>query len=387
VLQASIAKALDGFRVLDFTQMMAGPYCTRWLADLGAEVIKIESPEGDTMRRGFPQRNGASTYYGSLNSGKLSVVLDLKQPLSIQAVRELVKSCDVVVENFRPGVMTRLGIGYEALSKINPKLVFCSISGYGQTGPSASRPAFAPMMHAASGYELAHMSFQDGVDQPANCGLYVADVAAASYATIAIQAALLQRSRTGQGQHLDVTLMESILCVMVYEMQEVQFPTGQRKPTYEPLKAADGFVIVVANTNRNFENLCEAIGRQDWLTDPRMNTSPQRKAHWAEYNSALRDWARSRTASQCEQILTAAGVPCSAYRTVKDVMDDPHFAQRHTFTSVRDRAGAFLVQNLPFKMSGANCEPGARVSDLGEDTRSVLSRLTNLDAQTIAQIG
>jgi CoA:oxalate CoA-transferase len=277
-------KALDGYRVLDFSQMMAGPCCTRWLADLGAEVIKVEAPGGDTMRKGFPQRDGSSSYYGSLNNGKLSVVLDLKQPAAIQAVLKLVAECDVVVENFRPGTLDRLGIGYAVLSAINPRIVMCSISGYGQEGPSASRPAFAPMVHAASGYELAHMSFQPGAHQPANCGLYVADVAAASFGVMAIQAALLQRERTGKGQHVDVTLMESILSMMVYEMQEAQFP-GAPKPTYEPLAAKDGFVIVVSATDKTFENLCTAIGRENWLTDPTMASSATRRANWAAYNA------------------------------------------------------------------------------------------------------
>src|ERR1700760_4067289 len=163
-------RALEGFRVLDFTQMMAGPYCTRWLADLGAEVIKVEPPEGDTMRKSQPMREGRSSYYGHLNAGKRSIVLDLKVPESIQAVLAIVAECDVVVENFRPGVMDRLGLGYDALAAAHPALVYCSISGYGREGPSASRPAFAPMVHAASGYDLAHWSFQDGADQPPNCG-------------------------------------------------------------------------------------------------------------------------------------------------------------------------------------------------------------------------
>ena len=285
----SPAKPLAGIKVVDFTSMIAGPYCTRWLSDLGAEVIKVEAPDGDTMRKSQPMREGCSSYYGHLNAGKRSIVLDLKLPASMDAVLRIVEKCDVVVENFRPGVMDRLGLGFDALAAVNPGLVFCSISGYGHEGPSESRPAFAPMVHAASGYDLAHWSFQDGVDQPPNCGLHVADVLAACFAAMAIQAALLQRSRTGRGQHLDVTLMESILSVMVYETQEAQFPMPGRKPTYEPLRTTDGFVIIVANTDRNFETLCTATGHPEWRHDPRIATTAARRANWGTFNALLRD--------------------------------------------------------------------------------------------------
>ena len=152
--------ALERLRVLDFTTTIAGPHCTRLLADLGAEVIKIEAPEGDMMRTRPPLRNGASTSFGQLNAGKKSIVLDLKTPPAVEAVRRLVATADVVVENFRPGVMRRFGLDYEALAPIKPELIYCAISGYGQTGPSSQLPAYAPVIHAASGYDLAHMAYQ-----------------------------------------------------------------------------------------------------------------------------------------------------------------------------------------------------------------------------------
>src|SRR5690348_4519640 len=166
--------ALDRVRVLDFTTTIAGPHCTRLLADLGAEVVKIEAPEGDMMRTRLPLRNGASTSFGQLNTGKKSLVLDLKQPEAVQIVHRLAATADVVVENFRPGVMQRFGLGYEALRGVKPDLIYCAISGYGQTGPSAGLPAYAPVIHAASGYDRAQMAYQGEERRPDYCGIYIA---------------------------------------------------------------------------------------------------------------------------------------------------------------------------------------------------------------------
>ena len=200
---------LSGIRVLDFTIMMAGPYATRYLADMGADVIKIEAPEGDYIRQREPLRDGCSAYFGHLNAGKRSVCLDLKDPASVAAVKKMVESADVVVENFRPGAMARLGLGYEALSAINPRLVYCSVSGFGQTGPDAERPAYAQIVMAASGYEVAFAGYQDHGDRPANTAIFIADVLGALFAYSGILAALNHRHATGRGQHVDTTLMEN----------------------------------------------------------------------------------------------------------------------------------------------------------------------------------
>src|SRR6476620_11357304 len=185
--------SFSGLRVLDFSTTIAGPHCTRMLADMGAEVIKIESEEGETMRTRPPVRNNSSTVFGQLNVGKNSLVLDLKSPMGLEAVRRLVATADVLVENFRPGVMRRLKLDHASLHEVNPKLIYCSISGYGQTGPSAELPAYAPVIHAASGYEMAHLAYQPGRSRPDYCGIYHADVLTGVYAFGAISAALYQR--------------------------------------------------------------------------------------------------------------------------------------------------------------------------------------------------
>src|SRR6202789_939460 len=198
------AKSFQGLRVLDFSTTIAGPHCTRMLADMGAEVVKIEPAEGETMRTRPPLRSNFSSVFGQLNVGKKSLVLDLKSPQAVEVIRRLVKSADILVENFRPGVMRRLKLDYQSLQQLNPRLVYCSISGYGQTGPSAELPAYAPVIHAASGYDRAHLAYQPGRNRPDYCGIYHADVLTGVYAFGAISAALYQRQLSGRGQHIDV---------------------------------------------------------------------------------------------------------------------------------------------------------------------------------------
>src|SRR5438128_8066968 len=203
-----MTSTFERLRVVDSTTTIAGPHCTRLLADLGAEVIKLEAPEGDMMRSRPPLRNGASTSFGQLNTGKKSVILDLKRPESVEIVRRLVATADVVVENFRPGVMQRFGLDYPALQAVKPDLVYCAISGYGQSGPSAGLPAYAPVIHAASGFDLAHLAYQGVERRPDYCGIYISDVLAGTYAFGAIMTALYQRQATGAGQLIDVSMLE-----------------------------------------------------------------------------------------------------------------------------------------------------------------------------------
>jgi CoA:oxalate CoA-transferase len=208
--------ALSGLRVVDFTIVMSGPMCTRMLADAGADVVKIEPPDGDVVRQRPPLRGGISTYYASMNCGKRSVVLDLQTEAGRGLARDLALKADVVVENFRPGVMKRLGLDHETLARDHPRLVYASISGFGQSGPRAQTPAYAPVIHAASGYELAHSEYQRGTDRPANNGIFLADVLGASHAFGAIQMALYERERSGLGQYIDVSLMDSVLGMLIY---------------------------------------------------------------------------------------------------------------------------------------------------------------------------
>src|ERR1044071_143041 len=211
---SDLPRPLTGVRVLDFSTTIAGPHCGRLLADMGADVIKVESPEGDLMRSRPVQRQGQGTMFGQLNAGKRSIVLDLKKPAAIAAVKKLVAKVDIVLENYRPGVMKRLGLDYPELAKINPRLVYGAISGYGQTGPAAGRPAYAPVIHASTGYDMAHLFYQQGRQRPDNCGIFVADYASGAYALGGILAALHQRHVTGKGQMVDVSLFEGLVRIL-----------------------------------------------------------------------------------------------------------------------------------------------------------------------------
>jgi Predicted acyl-CoA transferases/carnitine dehydratase len=362
-------------RVLDFGQVMAGPLAGRLMADVGAEVIKIEAPEGDSMRSRPPLRDGHSAYFGTLNAGKRSVVLDLKTEEGRREAFALARSADVVMENFRPGVMARLGLGYEALSAVNPRLIYCAISGFGQQGEGAKRPAYAPMIHAASGLDLALMDFAPGAERPAPTGMFYADVLAAVYAWGAIQTALFERERTGKGQIVDVALMDSLISMMIYECQEAQFPQPRKRHVYVPVRTADGFVIVVPLSGKNFAAMLEVLGNPDWGTDPRFATPAGREANWAEIMRLTEGWTAARSSAECEALFMAAGVPCSRYRTIAEALADPVSVERGVMGRVEDGAGEFQVPNPPFRMSGTDARVRPVIPALGEGTEEILGPL------------
>jgi CoA:oxalate CoA-transferase len=368
--------ALDGLRVLDFTTTIAGPHCGRLLADLGAEVIKIEAPEGDMMRTRPPLRNGASTSFGQLNAGKKSLVLDLKSPRGVEAARRLVATADVVVENFRPGVMRRFGLDYDALQEIRPELIYCAISGYGQTGPSAELPAYAPVIHAASGYDLAHMAYQGEERRPDYCGIFIADVLTGTYAFGSIMTALYQRQLTGQGQMIDVSMLESMLSLTLSEIQAAQFavaPPG--RPIFGPIATKDGYVNLAIASERTFQALAVASGHPHWVTDRRFAKYPDRRANWGELIEELERWSQQRNSEEVQAIFDRHGVPSSPYRTVKAAMADPQIAHRRAFAEVRDAGGSFLALNPPFRMSATTAAATPCAAALGEHTEELLAEV------------
>ena len=382
-----MTRALSGLSVLDFTTTIAGPHCTRLLADLGAEVVKIEPPEGDMMRSRMPLRNGASTSFGQLNCGKKSVVLDLKQTRAVEAVHRLAERADVVVENFRPGVMQRLGLDYASLGETNRSLVYCAISGYGQTGPSANLPAYAPVIHAASGYDLAHLSYQPDRSRPDNCGVYIADVLSGTYAFGAILAALNQRQSTGLGQLVDVSMLEGMLTLTLPEMQLAQFnvPPPSRH-LFGPIATSEGFISLAIASERTFQGLAAAADRLEWVSDPRFAIYADRRANWDKLMDELETWSKKLSSADCLKALDAHGVPAAAYRTVREAMNDPQLAHRSAFSEVRDGGGAFRVLNPPFRMSRSAVCAGTHAPALGEHTRSVLRTAGFSDAEIDALI-
>jgi CoA:oxalate CoA-transferase len=365
-------KSFQGLRVLDFSTTIAGPHCTRMLADMGAEVIKIEPAEGETMRTRPPLRNNFSTVFGQLNVGKKSLVLDLKSPQAVEVVRRLVARADILVENFRPGVMRRLKLDYGSLQQLNPGLIYCSISGYGQSGPSAELAAYAPVIHAASGYDMAHLSYQPGRSRPDYCGIYHADVLTGVYAFGAISAALYQRRSIQTGQHIDVSMLESMLSLTLNEVQWSQFNTSPSRPMFGPVETADGYVMVAIASEKTFQSLVTAAGRPEWISDPRFAKYADRRHHWKDLMDGVEIWSRILTTEQCLAALNQGGVPSSAYRTVAQALSDPQLAHRGALAEVEDGGGTFKVMNLPFRMSQSDVAAGKRAATLGEHTIAVL---------------
>jgi crotonobetainyl-CoA:carnitine CoA-transferase CaiB-like acyl-CoA transferase len=368
--------ALDGVRVLDFTTTIAGPHCTRLMADLGAEVIKIEPPEGDMMRTRPPLRGGASTSFGQLNAGKKSVVLDLKSPRAVAAARRLVATADAVVENFRPGVMRRFGLDYMALKEVKPDLVYCAISGYGQSGPSAELPAYAPTIHAASGYDLAQIAYQLETRRPDYCGIYIADVLSGTYAFGAIVTALFERRITGEGQMIDVSMLESMLSLTLSEIQTAQFPVKPPgRPIFGPVATKDGYIMPAVASERSFRNLAMASGNPQWINDPRFARYEDRRDHWGELIDELETWSKTLTTAEVQKVFDRHGVPSSPYRTVREAMADPQIAHRHAFAEIADKGGTFLALNPPFRMSQATAAVRPWVAALGEHTEEILAEI------------
>ena len=365
--------AFAGLKVLDFTTTIAGPHCARMLADLGADVIKVESPEGDMMRTRPPLRDGASTSFGQLNAGKRSVVLDLKERDAREAALRLIADADILVENFRPGVMKRLGLDWEVVSKANPRLIYCAISGYGQTGPSADLPAYAPVIHAASGYDMAHLNYQQGRARPDNCGVYIADVLTGTYAFGAIATALHQRNATGKGQMIDVSMLESMLTLTLTEMQSAQFnlPPPPR-PMFTPVATKDGFIMIAVASERTFQGFAAAAGRKEWITDPRFAKYADRRSNWGTLMDEFEAWSKTLPSAEVLAILDANNVPASPYRHVKDVMEDPQLAHRDAFVPVDDAGGTFKALRPPFRMSASPVPQRTFASALGQHNAAIL---------------
>lgn len=370
-----MTRPLDGLRILDFSTTIAGPHCSRLLADMGAEVVKVESTEGDLMRSRPVQRDGFSTMFGQLNAGKKSIVLDLKKPEAVAAIKKLAATVDILVENYRPGVMKRLGLDYVELSKVNPRLIYCAISGYGQTGPGAGRPAYAPVIHASTGYDMAHLFYQQGRQRPDNCGIFVADYASGAYAMGAILAAVHQRHATGKGQMVDVSMFETLVGMLLGEVNRAQFDFEMpSRPMYGPIEASDGYVMLATASEKTFQDMATAAGRRDWLTDPRFEKYQDRRMNWGLLVDELEEWSKKMSVKDVVAALEKQGVPCSPYVTVTEALQDPQVEHRGSLCTIEDGGGTYKSPAPPFRFSGSPLQSGPKVAALGEDTRTVLAQ-------------
>ncbi len=372
---------LDGVVVLDFTCVISGPYCTRMMADLGADVLKVEPPHGEFLRAVPPHRDGASKLFSHLNAGKRCISLDLKDRSAIEVVKRLASSADVVIENFSPGVMERLGIDYAVLRELNERLVMCSISGFGQTGPDAQRPAFAPVVQAWSGYDAVTLNYQPGIEKPLNMGLPVADNIAALQAFGAINSALYYREKTGVGQYIDIAMFDALLGTMQKDFQLALDPQGHDR-LYGPLDTSDGYIFLMVVSPRHFEDLADLMGQPELKTDTRFSTTVSRLHNYAELQALIAAWVCTKTTSDVLNQLSARKIPVSNYREIAETLDDPQLQHRNMITEVKDEGGSLKVPNTPFLFSHTHAAIRPQVARIGEHNQAVFRDELGLDPQT-----
>ncbi len=375
---------LAGLVVLDFTRVLAGPYCTRLLADLGARVLKVERPGGgDEMRPAAlqvdPERTDQSTYFIRVNAGKESLALELGHPEVKPLVLDLARAADVVVENFLPGVVERLGCDYPTLSAIRSDLVYCSISGYGQTGPWRLQPAFAHVVNAASGM----MALERVAGEPPRAAnIQAADVLAATHAFGAITAALWRRARTGRGSYIDVSMLESLVAADDLSYAAVLnggVPAGSPRPGMAVYSVGGRYLALqIVGAAALWDRMAAAMGRSDLSADPRFATPVARRENWPALREIIGEWiGRFASVDDALAALTAARVPCAPVLDPHEVIAHPHLAERGFFPRVaHPGAGQVRVTAAPFQLEGRPVGPaGPAPYRVGEHTRAVLQGL------------
>ena len=362
--------------VIDLSRVFAGPYCTMILGDLGATVIKIEQPgKGDDTRQfGPPYIAGESAYYLGLNRNKRSVTLDFNMPEDKQRLLELLKTATVVVENFRPGTLKRHGLDYETLHTLNPGLVYCSISGYGQTGPYTSRPGYDFVAQAESGL----MSVTGEVDgEPQRVGSPVADLSAGLFACMSILAALRVRDHTGQGQHIDISLFEAAVALLgnvsanyLISGEEAQ-RYGNGHPNivpYQAFRTRNGYIVVACGNDRLYQAFCHLLGRDDLATDPRFASNPQRVRNRRELVPILQELVLQRDSEDWLTELRAIGIPCGPINTISQVFNDPQLQARgFIWECEHPTAGTIRLSGSPIRLSETPARLYKAPPLLGED--------------------
>jgi crotonobetainyl-CoA:carnitine CoA-transferase CaiB-like acyl-CoA transferase len=389
------AGVLAGTTVLDLTRVMSGPYCTLMLADMGARVIKIEHPQrgDDTRAWGPPFVNGESVYFLSVNRNKESITLDFKQPEGRRILDGLLERGDVLVENFRPGTLARLGLDYGALAARYPRLIYASISGYGQTGPLRDLPGYDAVAQAEGGL----MSLTgDPEGPPYRLGLPVADLVAGLFATQAILLALLTRTVSGRGQHVDIAMHDSVAALLTYQAAGY-LNTGKNPPRmgnahesivpYGTFDVRDGLLMLAVGNDEQFRRFCEAIGLAALAADPRFATNPERVAHRHVLLPLLAPVLSTRTREEWVRVLRDAGVPCGAVRTIGEMMADPQLAARDMIVSVsHPTAGELRLVGNPVKLSEPVGHADRAAPALGEHTESILTHELGLKAREVEDL-
>lgn len=382
---------LKGVTILDLTRVVAGPYCAMLLADMGANVIKIEHPTDPDLTREFPPMSRSSDtpvsgFFAQFNRNKQAVCLDLKHPDGKATFLQMVGKADIVIENFRPGTMDKLGLGYKVLKAVNPALVFTAISGFGQHGPNSSRPAFDSSAQASGGL----WSMNGTVEEPMRVGTVLGDLSAALYAAIGTLGALREAERSGHGQLVDVSQQDSIISltenalVTYTETGEVVGPTGNGHPFVKPYgryACKDGFVFFGAYTDKFWREACQAFGTPEWASDPALDTMAKRfeqATYLRRVKPIVEGWCAAYTKAELEA-LTGDRFPLSPIKSMDEVVADPHVRERDMVVSVECQGAHFEVFGNPVKLSGGTLEKGASAPAVGQHNLQVYRQWLGLE--------
>jgi CoA:oxalate CoA-transferase len=391
-----MAGPLDGIRVLDLTQVLFGPFATMILSDLGAEVIKIERPKiGDIARGNGPLVRGLSSYFLSLNRGKKSITLDLSTEQGVELFLKLTKNADVLVQNFTPGTMEKLGLSYEKVKEHNPQIIYVAGSGFGQYGPYAEKPAFDIIIQAMGG--IMSITGEEG-GPPVRPGASYGDIAAGLFLCIAILAALQERHRSGEGQFVDISMLDCQVTVLenafvrYLNTGEIPHAIGTRHPVTTPFQAfqtSDGYVAVAlrGGVKDQWPLYCAAIDRVDIIDDPRFRNGWLRTQNYEALEPILTEAMKTKTTREWVEELEQAGIPCGPVNTIDQVASDPQIAAREMIIDVQHPdAGRFRVVNTPFKFSRTPHRAEQASPDLGEHTEDVLSRILGMSRREISEL-
>jgi crotonobetainyl-CoA:carnitine CoA-transferase CaiB-like acyl-CoA transferase len=385
---------LQGIRVLDFTRVLSGPFASLALADLGAEIIKVEPPGGGDETRGFPpMRDGESHYFLSINRGKQSIVIDLKTEAGVALAKDLAAQCDVVIENYRPGVMDRIGLGYAVLSALNPRLIYCAISGFGLTGPLRDQPSFDIVMQALSG-ALSVNGELGGT--PVKLGIPMGDMVGGVNGPMAILAALYERERTGKGRLIDISLLDGMLGMLGYLPQLAWFSGEDPKPQgsqhanlvpYGVFPAKDGRIVIACLMNSFWERICRALGMEDWIGDTRFDSLEKRRDTRATVNARIERATLQRTVQELVEILTQHEVPHAPILGISDALSQPQARVREMVVEVEHATlGTIPIVNRAIKFPGSPQPKPAAPPVLGENTDDILKGLLGLSVAQIARL-
>ncbi|MGH9373797.1 MAG: CaiB/BaiF CoA transferase family protein [Vicinamibacterales bacterium] len=373
-------RALEGLVVLDVTQVMAGPFCAMQLADLGADVIKVEPPSGDPTRRwGREPGKTDSAEFNAVNRGKRGIVLNLKTGPGQDAFRRLARKADIIGENFRPGVMAQLGLDYARLSAENPRVIYASISGYGQTGPDASKGGFDLVAQGVSG--IMSITGEPG-GPPVKCGVPLTDLGAGLFALAGILAALFHRTETGQGQYVDTSLLEAGVALSVWEATEYFSGHGTPRPTgsahrlsapYQAIRCSDGYITLGAANDRLFVRLCGLLGHPEWAKRPEFANDAARAANHAALAARIEGMTSAASCRHWLDLFDASGIPCGPINDYEQMARDPQVVARGmVMETAHPTLGVLRTLGSPLKLSGTPAEPGRRAPLLGEHTIEVL---------------